>query len=190
MSIRLGYALTGSFCTLKSSVEQLKLLTKAYDIYPIMSEITYKTDTRFGLAQDFIKEIEDICGKKIMHTITDTEPIGPKNMLDILVISPCTANTMGKIANGIFDTSVTMATKAHLRNGKPVLIAPATNDGLAISGKNISKLMVYKNIFFVPFSQDDPQKKPTSTIAHFDLLPKAIEMALQNKQINPLLLEK
>ena len=188
MSINLGYAFTGSFCTFRKSIDELKKLSEIYNIYPIMSETAYTTDTRFGRAIDFINEIENICGKQVMHTITDTEPIGPKKMLDILVISPCTANTMGKIVNGIFDTSVTMAAKAHLRNGRPLLIAPATNDGLAISGKNISKLLVYKNIFLAPYGQDDAIKKPTSLVAHFDMLPQAIELALEGKQITPTLI--
>lgn len=157
-----------------------------YDVYPIMSDNSYSVDTRFGKAEDFIKDIEEICGREIMHTIKDVEPIGPKDMLDVLVIAPCTGNTIGKLCAGIYDTSVTSAAKAHLRNSKPVVIAVSTNDALSMSAKNIGMLMNMKNIYFVPMRQDDPSGKPTSIVALFDDIPSTIEKALIGKQIQPI----
>lgn len=186
--ITAGYALCGSFCTLAEAVKQIEALKKLeVKVLPIMSETVYSTDTRFGTADSFIKTIEDYCGEKIIHTIKGAEPIGPKNLLDVLVIAPCTGNTIGKMAMGITDTSVTMAAKAHLRNSKPVVIAAATNDALGASAKNIGLLMNSKNIYFVPMSQDDPLKKPNSLIADFPLIPKTVEAALGGKQLEPLL---
>lgn len=185
--IKVGFALCGSFCTLKSVVEQIKNLADAgADIYPIMSEIVYSTDTRFGTAEYFINEIEKITGKKIIHTIPEAEPIGPKKLLDILIIAPCTGNTMSKLANGITDTSVTMAAKANLRNNKPVLIAPSSNDALSTSSQNIGKLLNYKNIYFVPFNQDAPHNKNRSCVADFNLIESAAKSALEGKQLQPI----
>lgn len=187
MKVRVGFAMCGSFCTLDRVIEELRLLVEdEYDVIPIMSEMTYTTDTRFGKSEDFIREIEDVCGRPILHTIPQVEPIGPKGLLDILVIAPCTGNTLGKLACGIFDTSVTMAAKAHLRNHRPVLIAVSTNDGLSTSAKNIGKLLAQKNIYFVPMSQDDPQRKPDSLVANYSKLISTLQAALEGKQLEPI----
>lgn len=190
INLKVGYAMCGSFCTLKRAVEEIKVLKeKDFDIYPIMSPITYSTDTRFGKAADFISEVEEICGKKIISTVKDAEPIGPKGLLDVLVISPCTGNTLGKIANGITDSSVSMAAKAHLRNGRPLVLTIATNDALSASAKNIGSLMNTKNVYFVPFGQDDAFKKPTSLISDFSLIYDTVISALDGKQLQPILLK-
>lgn len=190
INLKVGYAMCGSFCTLKRAVEEIKVLKeKDFDIYPIMSPITYSTDTRFGKAADFIGEVEEICGKKIISTVKDAEPIGPKGLLDVLVISPCTGNTLGKIANGITDSSVSMAAKAHLRNGRPLVLTIATNDALSASAKNIGSLMNTKNVYFVPFGQDDAFKKPTSLISDFSLIYDTVISALDGKQLQPILLK-
>ena len=187
IGLSVGYAMCGSFCTLRQSVEQLKnLCSLGANVTPIMSDIVYTTDTRFGACADFINEIEEVTGKKILHTVKDAEPIGPKNLLDIIVVAPCTGNTLSKLANGITDTSVTMAVKAHLRNQKPVLLGVATNDALGASAKNIGMLFNSRHIYFIPLSQDDCEGKPNSLIAHWGLLPKALESALNGKQLQPL----
>ena len=189
MDKTIGFAMCGSFCTLQAVIKQLEELKKLnYSIIPIMSETVYGTDTRFGKAQDFIDKVESICNRRVVHTIVSAEPIGPKSLLDLLVIAPCTGNTLAKLTSGIADTSVTMATKSHLRNRKPVLIAVSTNDGLGGAAKNIGQLLNYKNIFFVPFSQDDPENKQNSLIADFDEIPKSVDYALKGKQIQPLIL--
>lgn len=189
MDKTIGFAMCGSFCTLQAVIKQLEELKKLnYNIIPIMSETVYGTDTRFGKAQDFIDKVESICNRRVVHTIVSAEPIGPKSLLDLLVIAPCTGNTLAKLTSGIADTSVTMATKSHLRNRKPVLIAVSTNDGLGGAAKNIGQLLNYKNIFFVPFSQDDPENKQNSLIADFDEIPKSVDYALKGKQIQPLIL--
>lgn len=186
--ITLGYALCGSFCTLKASINALRELAKEdINIIPIMSEIVYNTDTRFGKAKDFIKEVEEICQNKIIHDINAAEPIGPKKLLDVLVVAPCTGNTLAKSALGITDTAVTMAIKAHLRNDRPVVLGVSTNDGLAGSSKNIGLLENYKNIYFVPFSQDDYIKKPNSLVCNFSRIKETVESALQKKQIEPII---
>lgn len=185
IDIRVGYAMCGSFCTLSKSVEQLRALAEKFDVTPIMSPITATTDTRFTKAKDLIQDVEQITGKKIIMTVDQAEPIGPKKLLDALIISPCTGNTMAKLANGITDTSVTMAAKAHLRNGRPLIITAATNDALSASAKNIGILMNTRNIYFVPMSQDDPDFKPTSVIADFSKIPQTLDMALKGKQIQP-----
>jgi len=185
---RIGFALTGSFCTFSAVIPQMKKLCESgADVLPIMSRKAYTTDTRFGKAADFVAEVESITGKKVIKTVAEAEPIGPKGLLDILIVAPCTGNTLGKIANGVTDTSVTMAVKAHLRNGKPVLLAVSTNDGLAGSAKNIGTLLNTKNIFFVPFGQDDHVKKPTSLVADMGLILPSCEMALEGKQIQPVI---
>lgn len=186
---RIGFAMTASFCSFEKAVGQIEALKKEKcDVIPVMSETAYSTDTRFGKAQDFINEIEKITGNEVIHTIKGAEPIGPSKLFDILIICPCTGNTMAKLAGGITDTSVTMAAKAHMRNNRPLLIAPATNDGLGASGKNIMALMNYKNIFFVPFGEDDPQKKPKSLVCRFDLLKEAACSALDFVQLQPVIL--
>jgi dipicolinate synthase subunit B len=187
-NITLGYALTGSFCTIKESVKALKTLKNNYDIkiIPIFSEVVYSTNTRFGNASDLIEEVEDICKNKVIHTIVGAEPIGPKNLLDILVVAPATGNTLAKNALGITDSTVTMAIKAHLRNNKPVVLGIATNDALGGSAKNIGLLHNTKNIYFVPYRQDDPQGKNNSLICDFSLIPQTVEEALKGKQIQPI----
>ena len=154
-----------------------------------MSQNAYSTDTRFGTAQEFIDRIENITDKKVLHTITDTEPIGPKKMCDLLVVAPCTGNTLAKLSLGVTDTSVTMAAKSHLRNGKPVVVALATNDGLSASAPNLAALLNRKNYYFVPFGQDDPQGKPTSLIADFSQLVPTVDAALRGVQLQPLLVK-
>ncbi len=185
-----GFALCGSFCTFKKVIPQMKkLVDEGYKVIPIMSYTAYNTDTRFGKATDFNKEIEGICKTEIIHTITGAEPIGPKELLDVLVIAPCTGNTLGKLANGISDTSVTLATKAHLRNQRPVIIAVSTNDALGTSAKNIGLLMNSKNIYFVPMEQDDYINKPNSIVADFKYIPDTVrEVLATNTQPQPILL--
>ena len=186
-STRIGFAMCGSFCTFSKAITQMESLTKKdYLITPIMSENAYKTDTRFGTAQEHIEKIESITGKKPIHTISDAEPIGPRSMVDIITVTPCTGNTLAKIANGITDTPVTMAVKSLLRIGKPVVITLASNDALGISAQNLGKILNYKNIYLVPISQDDPVKKPNSLVAHFDMLEQTIIYALQTKQVQPI----
>lgn len=185
---KIGFAMCGSFCTFKKAVNELqKLKDTGADIIPIMSEISYNTDTRFGKAEDFRKQLEEITGNSIIKDVRDAEPIGPKGLLDLLVVLPCTGNSLAKIAGGIADTSVTMAVKAHLRNQRPVLIAVSTNDGLGTAAKNIGALMNTKNLYFIPFSQDDYIKKPNSLVADFSKLLPAIEAAFENKQLQPVL---
>ena len=185
---KIGFAMCGSFCTFKRAVAELeKLAGTGADIMPIMSPVSAVTDTRFGTAEFFRNRVEEITGKKIITTIREAEPIGPKNLLDILVVLPCTGNSLAKIAAGIADTSVTMAVKAHLRNQRPVLLAVSTNDGLGTAAKNIAALMNTKNMFFIPFSQDDYIKKPNSLVAEFEYLIPSIEAALENRQLQPVL---
>ncbi len=188
-NIKVGFAFCGSFCTLSKSLEALKELKKEYsDITPIMSQITYSTDTRFFKAEDFKAQVEEICQKKIIHTIDGAEPIGPKNLLDVIVVCPCTGNTLAKCALGITDTPVTMAVKAHLRNNKPVVLAIATNDALGASAKNIGLLHNTKNIYFVPYGQDDPHSKNNSLVCKFDLLKDTVAEALKGNQIEPVII--
>lgn len=157
------------------------------NVIPIMSGMSYSTDTRFGKAEEFVNRIKEITGNEIIHTVKDAEPIGPKNLLDMLIVLPCTGNSLAKLATGIADTSVTMAVKAHLRNRKPVLLAVSTNDGLGNAAKNIGNLLNYKNIYFIPFSQDDYIQKPTSLVADFDKTLDAAEAAFEGRQLQPLL---
>lgn len=185
-----GFALCGSFCTFKKVIPQMKkLVDDGYKVIPIMSHMAYTTDTRFGKARDFNKQIEEICKENIIYTISGAEPIGPKELLDILVIAPCTGNTLGKLANGISDTSVTLAVKAHLRNQRPVVIAVSSNDALGTSAKNIGLLMNSKNIYFVPMEQDDYINKPNSIVADFKYIPDTVrEVLATNTQVQPMLL--
>lgn len=188
-NVRLGFAFTGSFCTMRVVTDTMrKVKEKGYDVFPIMSETVYSTDTRFGKCKDFIDEIEDVCKRKIISTVTAAEPIGPKKLIDALVIAPCTGNTLGKLAAGIYDGCVPLAAKATLRNNCPIIIAPSTNDGLAASAKNIGVLLNTKNIFFVPFGQDDPIGKNTSLVAKWDMLIPTVESALRFRQIQPILM--
>jgi len=189
--ITLGYAFCGSFCTIKQSLTALRQLAlQDYKIRPIMSQIVYTTDTRFGKAKDLIDEVEEICGEKIIHDIPSAEPIGPKNLLDLIVVSPCTGNTIAKTALGITDSSVTMAVKAHLRNEKPVVLAIATNDALGATAKNIGLLHNTKNIYFVPYRQDDPYSKQKSLVCEFSMIPQTVEMALSGRQLQPVFLKE
>lgn len=187
--IRLGFAMCGSFCTFKLVLEELERLAKDYDITPIMSQGAAFTDTRFGKAEDFRRRVAEICGREPITAIADAEPIGPRALLDVLVIEPCTGNTLGKLANGITDTPVTMAAKAHLRNGRPLVLAVSTNDALGASARNIGTLMNAKNIFFVPMRQDSPRGKPASLVADFSETAAAIKSALEGRQTQPLLLQ-
>lgn len=187
--IRLGFAMCGSFCTFKLVLEELERLAKDYDITPIMSQGAAFTDTRFGKAEDVRRRVAEICGREPITTIADAEPIGPRALLDVLVIEPCTGNTLGKLANGITDTPVTMAAKAHLRNGRPLVLAVSTNDALGASARNIGTLMNAKNIFFVPMRQDSPLGKPASLVADFSETAAAIKSALEGGQTQPLLLQ-
>jgi dipicolinate synthase subunit B len=183
-----GYAFCGSYCTFDKAIVALEKICGIYkSVTPVMSENAYRTDSRFGTARSFIDRIEAITGKKIISTIAEAEPFGPKALLDILIIAPCTGNTVAKLAGGITDTSVTMAAKAHLRNRRPVLIAVSTNDALTGNAANIGMLLNRKDIYFVPYYQDDPLKKPGSAIADFDLLPAAVEAALRGVQLQPVL---
>lgn len=185
---KIGFAMCGSFCTFKRTIAELeKLAETGCDIMPIMSKISASTDTRFGTAEFFVNKVEEITGKKVITEIKDAEPIGPKNLLDALVVIPCTGNSLSKIASGITDTSVTMAVKAHLRNQKPVLLAVSTNDGLGTAAKNIAALLNTKNIYFIPFAQDDYIKKPNSLVAEFEYLIPSLEAALEGKQLQPIL---
>ncbi len=187
--IRAGFALCGSFCTFSKVIPQMKSLKeKGIHICPIMSEIAYSTDTRFGKSEDFVREIEEICSEKVIATVKDAEPIGPKKMFDILIIAPCTGNTLAKLSNGIADTSVTLAAKAHLRNRRPVLLGVSTNDALGNAAKNIGNLMNCKNIFFIPMRQDDPEEKPNSVVADFTLLYPAMMKALENTQLQSVIM--
>ena len=179
----IGYAFCGSFCTLSSSLAVLRELIKTeQDILPIMSEAVYSTDTRFWRADIFREEVEKLCSRTAVHTIKDAEPLGPKTVLDALIIAPCTGNTLAKLANGITDTAVTMAAKAHLRSDRPLLIALASNDALSANLKNISTMLNRKNVFFVPMEQDDPEKKPHSLVASFPLLKPTLDFAMEGRQ--------
>lgn len=185
----IGYALCGSFCTLSGSVEILtKLKERGYEILPIMSDITATTDTRFGKAADFIARIEALCDRSIVRTISDAEPLGPSIPLEALLICPCTGNTLAKLANGITDTPVCMAAKAHLRSDRPLLITLASNDAMSANLRNIGTLLSRKNVYFTPLRQDDPISKPHSLVADFTHVPDALEAAMQGRQLRPLFL--
>lgn len=187
--MKIGYAFCGSFCTFEKSIAELEKIVKDGAIVtPIMSFTAFDTDTRFGKAADINKRIEDICGNKIISTIEGAEPIGPQKMFDILIVAPCTGNTVAKLAAGIIDTPVTMAVKSHIRNAKPVVLAIATNDALAGSAKNIGMLLNYRNFYFVPYGQDNFSAKPNSLVADFSLLGDTVLLASKGKQIQPLLL--
>ena len=186
---KIGFVLTGSFCTFKKTIPQMKKL-KNYgaDIIPIMSFNSYNLDTKFGKAKDYIKEIEEICEKKILHTIQDAEPIGPKHLTDIMIVAPASGNTMSKLACDIIDTPATMAVKSHLRNNLPVVIAPSTNNGLGANMVSIANLINRRNYYFVPFRQDNPLTKPRSVVFDPEYILKTVEFALDGKQIEPILI--
>ena len=186
--MNIGFAVCGSFCTFKAVFPVMKELTAHYNIVPILSQASQNIDSRFGTAQAHIGKIADICGKTPLMTIEAVEPIGPKKLLDALIIAPCTGNTLAKLAHSIADTPVTMAAKSHLRNGRPIVLAVSTNDALAGAAENIGKLLARKNYYFVPFGQDDPAGKPTSMVADFTKLPETLLLALEGKQIQPMIL--
>ena len=186
---RIGFVFTGSFCTFRKTIEELKKIVKLNaDVIPIMSEHSYTMDTKFGKAEDFINEIENITNKQILHTIQDVEVLGPKDMLDIIVVAPATGNTIAKLANDMIDGTATMAVKSHLRRERPVVIAISTNNGLSGAAENIGKLLNRKHYYFVPFKQDNPITKPRSVVFDPDYLIKTIEFALDKEQIEPILL--
>ena len=186
---KIGFTLTGSFCTFKKVIPKMKEIKKlGAEIIPIMSFNSYNLDTKFGKAKDFIEEIENITGKEIIHTIQGAEPIGPKKMTDIMIIAPCSGNTMAKLACDIIDTPATMAAKSHLRNNRPLVIAPSTNNGLSGNAENIGKLLNRKNYYFVPFRQDNPITKPRSIVFDAEYIIKTIEYALDGEQISPILI--
>ena len=185
----LAFAMCGSFCTFEKALAQLALLRKDWDMLPVMSETAYTTDTRFGTAESFHERIENICGRKIIHTIAEAEPIGPKRLADAVLVAPCTGNTMAKLAHGITDTTATMAVKSHLRGERPVVLALSTNDALAGSAENIGRLLNRRHYFFVPFGQDAPESKPRSLTSKLDLLPQTIACAMEGRQIQPILAE-
>lgn len=186
---KIGFTLTGSFCTFQKVIPKIKEIKKlGAEIIPIMSFNSYNLDTKFGKAKDFIEEIENITGKEIIHTIQGAEPIGPKKMTDIMIIAPCSGNTMAKLACDIIDTPATMAAKSHLRNNRPLVIAPSTNNGLGGNAENIGKLLNRKNYYFVPFRQDNPITKPRSIVFDAEYIIKTIEYALDGEQISPILI--
>lgn len=186
----IGYTFTGSFCTFRKSIEELKKIVELKaNVIPIMSYNSYQLDTKFGNANDFINEIETITGNKIIHTIQDAEPIGPKHLTDIMIIAPASGNTMAKLANDIIDNPAVMAAKSHLRNENPLVIAPSTNNGLSGNAMNIGKLLNMRNYYFVPFKQDNPITKPRSIVFDSSYIIPTLESALEGKQLQPILLQ-
>ncbi len=186
--MNIGFAMCGSLCTFEAVFPVMEALAKNYTLVPILSQASAAIDSRFGTAEDHIHRITRICGKAPLKTIAEVEPIGPKKLLDALVIAPCTGNTLAKLAHSIADGPVTMAAKSHLRNARPILLAISTNDALAGAAENIGRLLARKHYYFVPFGQDDPAKKPTSIVADFTKLPAALELALKEVQLQPVLL--
>lgn len=184
----IGFALCGSFCTYHQVFPVMETLTANYEIIPIFSHSSGTIDSRFGTSADHIHKAIEITGNTPVMTIAEAEPIGPKKLLDALIIAPCTGNTLAKLAHSIADTPVTMAAKSHLRNGRPVIIAVSTNDALAGAAENIGKLLARRNYYFVPFGQDDPSQKPTSLVAGFEKIPATLEAALAGHQLQPILL--
>ena len=186
--MEIGFAMCGSFCTFSEVFPAMETLAKDHHVIPIFSFASASIDSRFGTASEHLRRAAEICGRQPLQTIAGVEPIGPKKLLDALIIAPCTGNTLAKLAHSIADTPVTMAAKSHLRNGRPVIIAISTNDALAGAAENIGKLMARKHYYFVPFRQDDALKKPTSVVADFTKIPQTLEAALVGQQIQPLLL--
>lgn len=188
--VRIGCAMSGSFCTFRQVFDAWRALKQTgAELIPILSFNAGSLDNRFYTAKDARQILTEICGREILDTIPAVEPIGPKKLLDLLIVAPCTGNTLAKIAAGITDTPVALAVKSHLRNNRPVLLAISTNDALSGSAQNIGKLMNTRNIYFVPFRQDDPAGKPSSAVARFEMLPESANLALQGRQIQPILLE-
>ena len=188
--MEIGFALCGSFCTFHEVFPVVELLSKNHNVIPIFSNIAASADTRFGTAAQHRKTMTELCGREPIDSIVKAEPIGPKKLLDVLVIAPCTGNTLAKLSHGIADTPVTMAAKSHLRNGRPVVIALSTNDALAAAAENIGRLLARRHYYFVPYGQDAPEGKPTSLIADFTKIPQTIEFAMLGKQLQPLLIPK
>ena len=188
MKKNIGFALTGSFCTLGKTFAIMEALKESYTLTPIVSERVAATDTRFFKKEEVLSRLERICGVPPLQTLPQVEPIGPKKLFDLLVICPCTGNTLSKMALGITDSCVTMAAKSHLRNGRPVIVAVSTNDGLAGAAENIGRLLARKHYYFVPFGQDDPKNKPTSLVADFEKIPETVELALKGIQIQSILI--
>lgn len=186
--MNIGFALCGSFCTYQQIFPVMAALAKEHRVIPIFSKNAATVNSRFGRGADFLARAREITGNTPLLTLSDVEPVGPKKMLDVLVIAPCTGNTLSRLAHSLADTPVTMAAKSHLRNGGPVVIGLATNDALAGAAENIGKLLARKHYYFIPFGQDDPVNKPTSLIADFQLIPQAIDAALHGKQLQPILL--
>ncbi len=184
----IGFALCGSFCTYAQVFPVMEALAQKHTVIPIFSQASCTTDSRFGTAPDHIARSAAICGTPPLTTIPQVEPIGPRKLLDALVIAPCTGNTLAKLAHGIADGPVTMAAKSHLRNGRPVIVAVSTNDALAGAAENIGRLLARKHYYFVPFGQDDAEKKPTSMVADFQKIPDTVESALEGRQVQPILL--
>ncbi|REK76561.1 dipicolinate synthase subunit B [Paenibacillus paeoniae] len=189
--ITVGYALSGSHCTFAEVMPEIKRFVDAgANVVPIVSNTLITTDTRFGTAKEWQEQLTGITGNEIISTIVQAEPLGPSKLLDVLTIAPCTGNTTSRLANAITDSAVLMAAKAQMRNGRPVVLAISTNDGLGLNAANIAKLLVAKHIYFVPFGQDNPIQKPNSLVARMDLVLEACEAALQGKQLQPLLIER
>lgn len=187
--MKIGYCFTGSFCTFRRSFEVMRTLAEAgHEIVPIMSENAYYTDTRFQSSEEFSAEVEAVCKRRIIHTVTDAEPLGPKEHLDLLIVSPCTGNTLAKVSAGITDTAATMAIKAHLRTDRPTLIALASNDAMSRNLKNVGDMLGRKSVYFVPMLQDDPIGKPHSLVAEFELIPRAVDSLLRAEQLRPIFL--
>ena len=186
--MRIGFAMCGSFCTFAKVFPVMELLAKDHTVIPIFSHSSYTTDSRFGTALEHIQRAQSICGLAPIHTIAQAEPIGPKKMLDILVVAPCTGNTLAKLAHSIADGPVTMAAKSHLRNNRPIVLAVSTNDALVGAAENIGKLLARKNYYFVPYGQDDPVNKPGSMVADFTRIPQTITEATAGRQIQPLII--
>ncbi len=187
-ALRVGFALCGSFCTFSKVIPEIdRLAALGYDLYPIMSGAAWQTNTRFGAAADYINHLEEICGKPVIKTIEQAEPIGPRKLLDVLVVAPCTGNTIAKLAHAISDSPVTLAVKSHLRNARPIVIAVSSNDALSANAVNIGSLLARKNIFFVPFGQDDPIGKPYSMLADMTKIEDTVNAALEGRQLQPIL---
>ncbi len=186
----IGFGVTGSFCTFSQIIPVMKKLAQNNQVIPVLSNMAYDTDTRFYRAEDFREEVRQACGSEIIHTIVEAEPIGPQKLFDIMVIAPCTGNTLAKLCAGVTDTPVLMAAKAHIRNDRPLAIAVSTNDALGAAARNIGELMNRRNVYFAPFQQDDHEKKPRSMVACMDLIENALDWALKGIQIQPMVLMK
>ena len=186
--MKLGFAICASFCNHAQVMREYERLSERHELIPILSDNAARLDTRFGTAEALLERVESLAGRRAVKTIVEAEPLGPSNAMDALVVAPCTGSTLAKLAAGVTDNAVTMAAKSHLRNGKPVVLAVATNDGLAASAPNIAALLGRKHYYFVPFGQDDPARKPTSLVADFTQLEATVEQAMQGRQLQPLLL--